>query len=449
MNSEHVPSQPASAKIDSSAASLEASSAAKPRDALNRRSFLQLAGAGVLATAVTRASAASSGGGAANAQANKIELPPIHAATEGKEAPPKPSAPHAEKVGFALVGLGHLTLEELVPAFAQCKYAKPVALVSGDRTKAQKLARQLEIHDEAIYNYETYDRLAENPEVKVIYIVLPNGMHAEYTVRGAKAGKHILCEKPMASTVAECEQMIAACESAKVKLMIAYRSQYEPFDRAIVKMVREKKFGALREFVSANSQNEGDPSQWRLNKKLAGGGPLPDVGIYAINAARFLSGEEPSEVMGFLTQPKDDPRFREVESAVQFTLKFPSGFLATATCSYNAHRSQFLRLQGDKAWAEMDPAYAYRGLRLRTSQVVEEHDAVIEPRVVEKNQFALEIDHMAQCVMNDRDPHTPGEEGLQDMRIIEAIYESARSGKKVSLMLPKKTRGPDLEDDAS
>lgn len=415
-------------------------SSSEPVRPLKRRSFLHLAGTSLAAATVSRAA-----GAASTVEQNQVSLPPLQATeTEGKQPPAKPSAPPDERVGFALVGLGHLTVDELLPAFGECKYAKPVALVSGDRAKATKLARQHNIREDGIYDYTSYDKLADNPDVKVIYIVLPNGLHAEYTVRGARAGKHILCEKPMANTAAECEQMISACNAAKVKLMIAYRSQYEPYDRAIVKAVREKRLGQLREFVSANSQNQGDPFQWRLNRKLAGGGPLPDVGIYSINAARFLSGEEPIAVFGQLVQLTNDPRFREVETSVQFTLKFPSGFTASCSCSYATHRAQFLRLQGSDGWAELDPAFAYDGLRLRIGHLVGEHDAVIEPRIEAKNQFALEIDHMAQCVINNRTPHTPGEEGWQDMRIIEAIYESARSGKVVTLTPPTApTRGPE------
>lgn len=421
-----------------------ANSSTDVRPALNRRSFIQMAGVGMATAAMSRAAGPIS----ATAEQNKVELPPLQAKnSEGEQPPPRPSAPREERVGFALVGLGHLTLEQLLPAFGESKYARPVALVSGDRSKAAKLARQYGIREEALYNYETYDKLADNPEVKVIYIVLPNGLHAEYTVRGARAGKHILCEKPMANSSAECQQMIDACKNANVKLMVAYRSQYEPMDRAIVKAVREKKLGQLREFVSANSQRQGDPSQWRLNRKLAGGGPLPDVGIYCINAARFMSGEEPMSVSGQLVQLTDDPRFREVETSVQFSMKFPSGFAASCSCSYDTHRAQFLRLQGTEGWAELDPAYAYHGLRLRVGHKIEEQDAVTEPKIQEKNQFALEIDHMAQCVTTDRTPHTPGEEGLQDIRIMEAIYESARSGKTVSLTLPKSTRGPEPESE--
>ena len=215
-------------------------------------------------------------------QQDYVNLPPIHAPTEAPEKAPGSFTASDERVGFAIVGLGRLSINQILPAFAHSKYCKPVALVSGSDgslDKARRIAAQYGIRDSAIYSYADYEKLAKNPEVKVIYILLPNAMHAEYVVRGAQLGKHILCEKPMATSAADCERMIAACRTANVKLMIAYRQQYEPMNREIAKMVREGKLGTLRSFVATNTQNEGDPSQWRLKRKLAGGGCLPDVGI--------------------------------------------------------------------------------------------------------------------------------------------------------------------------
>jgi predicted dehydrogenase len=256
----------------------------------------------------------------------------------------------------------------------------------------------------------------------VIYIVLPNSMHAEYVTRGAKTGKHILCEKPMATSVEDCEQMIRACKDANVKLMIANRQQYEPMNRAIARMVRERKLGKLRSIVASNAQDQGDPSQWRQKKALAGGGCLPDVGIYCLNAARFLSGEEPIEVSAMTYQPSDGPRFREVEATCAFQLRFPSGLIALCNSGYAAHRSQFLRLEGELGWAELNPAFGYTGLRLSSSSTQDNHDVVSEPAIESVDQFAQEIDHMSLCVQRGEVPHTPGEEGLQDQRVVEAIY---------------------------
>ena len=379
-------------------------------------------------------------------QQDDVQLSQDHARTEQPEKIPGPMESRDQRTGYALVGLGRLTLGEILPAMGKSRYAKPVALVSGDREKAKKVAAQYGIKDEAIYDYTTYDQLANNPEVQAIYIVLPNSMHADFTVRGAKAGKHILCEKPMATSVKDCERMIAACKAAHVKLMIAYRSQYEPYDRALIKMIRSGRFGTLKHFVSSNTQNQGDPNQWRQKLALAGGGSMPDVGVYCLNAARFLSNEEPDEVFATITQPKSDPRFAEVEASCQVMLKFPSGFNATFQSSYDAHKSQFLRLEGTDAYAVLEPAYAYHGIQLKYAAYDTELKMEIahQPELEEKDQFAEEMDHFSLCVQKNLQPHTPGEEGLQDQRITDAIYESARSGRVVKIPPPLgPTRGPE------
>lgn len=417
-----------------------------PSARLPRRGFLQAAGAGI---AASLASGAALAAGRPAEASDRVSFTPIaDPNTEVKQSMPDPDAPPERRIGYAIVGLGRLAVGQILPALSQCKYSRVTALVSGDREKALKLAHQYGVKPASVYDYQSYDQLANNPEVQVIYIVLPNSMHAEYTVRGARAGKHILCEKPMATSVADCERMIAACGQAGVKLMIAYRSQYEPMDRAIVQMVREHKLGELREFIAGNSQNEADPQHWRHVRRLAGGGALPDIGLYCLNAARFISGEEPSEVIATTSTVPNDARFREVESGVHFILRFPSGLSATCMSSYASHDSRFLRLQGAKGWVEMDPAFAYSGLTLRHAQVDNGRETVSEISFAPANQFALEIDHMSQCVARNQTPHTPGEEGLQDQHIMEAIYESARTGRAVKLRAPQgATRGPDPEEE--
>jgi predicted dehydrogenase len=414
---------------------------------VSRRGFLRLASATIAATGLTGYAAAQQGAAGAPGSQNAVTLPQLHATAT--EVPEKTATlePPQQRTGYAIVGLGHLSLGQILPGFAKSKYSKPVALVSGDRAKALKIAAQYGIKESSIYDYQSYDRLADNPEVQVIYIVLPNSMHLEYVLRGAKAGKHILCEKPMATSSSDCEKMIATCKAAKVKLMIAYRQQYEPMNRAIVKMVREGMLGALRSFISTNSQNQGDPSQWRQKRALAGGGCLPDVGIYCLNAARFLTNQEPSEVWGTIWQPKNDPRFAEVEATCSFTAIFPSGLIASCNTGYAAHRSQFLRLEGDKSWVEMSPAFAYTGLKLQGRELRDGKDTTFEPTIEAVDQFAEEMDHMSLCVQQNLDPHTPGEEGLQDQRIVEAIYESAKTGRPVKLNPPSQpTRGPDPKE---
>ncbi|SNT32653.1 Tat (twin-arginine translocation) pathway signal sequence [Granulicella rosea] len=407
----------------------------------SRRGFLRAATGAAVAAGVSAVAAAQQT--KPNA-ADDVQLSQIHAATEQPEKIPGPFESRDQRTGFAIVGLGRLALGQILPAMAKSKYCKPVALVSGDRAKAQKIAAQYGIPAGSIYDYTTYDQLAKNPAVQVIYIVLPNSMHAEYTIRGAKAGKHILCEKPMATTAHDCQRMIDACNAAGVKLMIAYRSQYEANDVALVKMIRAGRFGKLRQIVATNSQNQGDPSQWRLKKALAGGGCMPDVGVYCLNAARFLSNEEPYEVQASVVQPKDDPRFTEVESSCQFIARFPSGLVALCNSGYDAHKSQFLRVEGVEGWAEMHPAFAYTGIKLQYSKLVEGEEILHAPAIEEKDQFAAEMDHMALCVQQNLRPHTPGEEGLQDQIVTDAIYESAKTGRAVKIPAPKApTRGPE------
>ena len=398
-----------------------------PTAELSRRSFLH----SVAAVTAFGGSGFAQETNRKPSQNDEVQLSQIHGSSEQDEKAPGPFLPPDERVGFAIVGLGRLSLNQILPAFGHSQYCKPVALVSGDRDKASKIAAQYAIAASAIYDYANFDQLARNPEVKVIYVVLPNGMHEEYVTRGAKAGKQILCEKPMATSSREAARMISACKDAKVKLMIAYRQQYEPHNRALRQLVTEGKLGALRGFVSSNSQQQGDPTQWRLKKSLSGGGCLPDVGLYCLNASRFLSGEEPTDVSATIFQPKDDPRFTEVEASCSFSLKFPSGYVATCTTSYDVHKSQFLRLEGTKAWAEMSPAYGYHGNHLKWSHLDGERETEIVPQIEEKDQFALEMDHFAECVLEGKTPHTPGEEGLKDHQIMEAIYESARTSRIV------------------
>lgn len=412
---------------------------------VTRRSFLR---------GVSGAVAISSLGASAIAQTSKpnsdtaISLPQLHAASEVPEKTPGPFEAPSQRVGYAVVGLGHLTLNQILPAMGKSSRSRVTALVSGDREKARKVAAQYGVPESSIYDYKTYDQLATNKDVQAIYIVLPNSMHAEFVLRGARCRKHILCEKPMATSARDCERMITASKAADVKLMIAYRQQYEPMNRAIAKLVKDGKLGKIKSFVASNSQNQGDPNQWRQKLALAGGGALPDVGIYCFNAARFLTGEEPEEVWGTTYQPKEDPRFQQVEETCSFSLKFPSGLLATCSTGYGAHRSQFLRVEGELGWAEMSPAFAYTGLRLRVGQVVEEKGVTSEPEIESKDQFALEMDHFAQCIQKNREPHTPGTEGLQDQRITDAIYESARIGKTVKVAPPSgPTRGPEPQSE--
>lgn len=337
--------------------------------------------------------------------------------------------PPGKKLGWAIVGLGSLSINEILPAFAQCEKSKVVALVSGHPDKANKLGLRYGVASKNIYNYQNYDSLRENSDVDIIYIVLPNGMHAEYTVRGLLAGKHVLTEKPMANTPAECQQMIDAARNAGRKLMVAYRCRYEPYNQEAIRVARSHELGLTKVILADHGFNIGDPTQWRLRKNLAGGGSLMDIGIYSLQAARYLTGEEPTEVSAAMYNTPGDARFKEVEETINFQLRFPSGVLANCTSSYGYAGQNHYRLVGTEGWLEMDPATIYRGLRMRVHRgnVTEERELPV------RNHFALEMDHMSACVMENKEPLTPGEEGLRDLRIMMAIYEAARAEKTIKL----------------
>ncbi len=337
--------------------------------------------------------------------------------------------PPGKKLGWAIVGLGSLSINQILPAFAKCEKSKVTALVSGHPDKANKLALRYGVSPKNIYNYQNYDSLKDNPEVDVIYIVLPNGMHAEYTVRGFQAGKHVLSEKPMANTPAECQQMIDAAHKANRKLMVAYRCQYEPYNKEAIRIARSHELGPTQMILADAGFSMGDPKQWRLNRQLAGGGSLMDIGIYALNASRYLSGEEPTEVNAMVYTTPNDPRFKEVEEHITFQLRFPSGILANCSSSYGYFHQSHFRVMGTEARLEMDPATWYSGLRLW----IERGNTIDQRDLPVVDHFTTEMDHMSDCVMQNKEPLTPGEEGLRDLTIMMAIYEAAKSGRTVKL----------------
>lgn len=346
--------------------------------------------------------------------------------------PPAPLPPE-ERVGFAIIGLGRLTLESILPAFAACMSARPVALVSGHADKARIVAAQYGIRPGAVHDYDGIERLADDPAIQAVYVVTPNGLHRDHVLAAARAGKHVLCEKPMANTAAEARDMIAACAAARVKLMIAYRCQFEVFNQEAARIVQSGELGAARIVEAVNTQVQGSPEQWRLKAALAGGGALPDIGLYCLNGARALLGEEPVEVFARIVNPAGDPRYAEVEETVSFMLRFPSGAIAQCATSYGAHETKDLRVRLERGWIELENAFAYRGQRMRIGRRSGDAEGVEERRLGFKNQFALEIDHFAECILHGRTPKTPGEEGLRDQVLMEALYRSAREGGPVAL----------------
>ena len=365
-----------------------------------------------------------------------------------KGAPTPNPLPADQRVGYAVVGLGHLALEEILLALSQCEKSKLVALVSGNPEKMQKVAQQYGVPAESCYSYETYDKLKDNGAVDVIYIILPNALHKDYVIRGAKAGKHILCEKPMAVSSAECREMIVACEEAKVKLMVAYRIHYQPHNRYIKAQLQKGEFGAPKVIDAYNSQSSANPDHWHHKLALAGGGSLPDIGLYCLNTTRFILEQEPTEVFAYRYSTPGNPLFKEVEELISWQMKFPGGLIANCSSDYNVHDSRRYRVMCERGWYDLDNAYAYNGQVLQTSRAdgrLKRKETLVIP---ENNQFAAEMDHFSDCILNDKRPYSTGEDGLQDHRIMEAIYQSAKEGKPVKLTAnpdPKSLRGPEPE----
>jgi predicted dehydrogenase len=298
-------------------------------------------------------------------------------------------------------------------------------LITGSPDRAAEVAAEHGIPATSIYAYDDMARMAENPDIDVVYIVTPNSLHLEHALAAAAAGKHVLCEKPMAISVAECESMIAGCREAGVKLAVGYRLQFEAHHLEMIRLAQEEVFGGPRVIEAGFGFRLGNPDQWRLDRELAGGGCLIDAGIYALQACRYISGEEPVEVIAQQIS-RDPERFSEVEESITWQMRFPSGLLATCSSSYNARGMDRVRVYGEEGWFGLEPAYRYGGLdgmRLDGEGI----------RFEQRNHFAVEMDDFAACILEDRESKVSGEEGLKDLRVIEAIYESARTEQAVQV----------------
>jgi predicted dehydrogenase len=333
--------------------------------------------------------------------------------------------PSGDRLGVAVVGLGKLAIGQILPAFKNSQRCRLAALVSGHADKAKTLAARYGVPDRSLYSYQTYDRMADNRDIDMVYVVLPNSMHAEYSIRAAQAGKHVLCEKPMAVSARECEQMIAASSRAQRLLAVAYRLHFEPYNRELMRLAREKAFGPLKAIQAAAGFAMGpDVGQWRLDRKLAGGGSLMDMGIYALQAARYLAGEEPALVTA--QQTVTDPRkFRGIDETLIFSLKFASGVVAQCTSSYATNVNRF-EAAAEGGRFGVDPAQWYHGIKGFRS----DGKPFAFP---DSDHFAAEMDDLALCVREQRASSVAGEEGLRDLRAIEAIYRAAESGREVRL----------------
>jgi len=320
-----------------------------------------------------------------------------------------------KKLGVALVGLGSLSTNQIAPGLLNSAHCKLTAIVTGTPEKEKQWADKYGIQPDHIYNYQSFDKIASDDSVDIVYIVLPNNMHAEFTIRAAKAGKHVLCEKPMANSVADCRAMIDACKTADRKLAIGYRCQFEPHHIKSMQIARSKELGAIKMIEAGFGFTIGDPKQWRLRKELAGGGALMDVGIYALQSCRYLLGEEPKMITAQETKT-DAVKFAEVDESITWLMQFPSGVLAYCSTSYNFNGLNRFQAFTDKGFIRMDPAFGYSDVRLETSKGKIDLQA--------QDQFATELDNFAKCILEDQTSKVSGEEGLKDLLAIEAIYKS-------------------------
>lgn len=337
--------------------------------------------------------------------------------------------PTGKKLGWALVGLGSLSEHQLAPALLKTKHSRLAAIVTGTPEKAGEWKSKYSIPDSHVYSYENFDRIADNPDVDVVFIVLPNSMHEEFTIRAAKAGKHVFCEKPMANTADECRRMIAAVKAAGKQLGVGYRCQFEPHHRECMRLAREKVFGPLKFIEAGFGFQIGDPAQWRLRKDLAGGGALMDVGVYALQACRYLTGEEPVEITA--QETKTDPvKFAEVDETISWSMKFPSGVLASVMTTYAFNGANFFTAICQNGRFGMDPAYSYGGLKGWTSK------PGVKIEFPATDHFEVEMDAFSKAILDNRPFAPAGEEGLKDLLAVEAIYRSIEEGKTVKVEAP-------------
>ncbi len=332
-----------------------------------------------------------------------------------------------KSLGVALVGLGGYSTYQLAPALQETRYCHLAGIVTGTAAKEHTWAQKYGIPEAHIYNYENFDSIAGDDAIDIVYVVLPNSMHAEYGIRAARAGKHVICEKPMAISVAECEAIMAACEAAGVKLAVGYRLHSEPYTREVKRIVKEKTFGEVR-YVSADAAyiSGGNPDQWRLDIKLSGGGALMNMGVYSIQSLIYGCGKNPISVRAqeFSTRPE---YFRQTDETITAQFEFPGGTVGQMMTSHNANANR-LYASCDEGWFELQPANNYGPLHGRTS---------LGPlQFPHERQQKLQMDDFASHILFGTPNRAPGEMGKRDMIIVEAIYRSVAEGSsKIALDL--------------
>lgn len=353
----------------------------------------------------------------------------VYGAQAGKPASKKQHAAGTmqenRKLGVALVGLGNYSTNQLAPALQETEKCYLAGIVTGTPSKAEEWKKRYNIPEKNVYNYETFDQIADNQDIDIIYVVLPNGLHAEYTIRAARAGKHVICEKPMATSVEDCQRMIDACNKNNVSLSIGYRLHFEPHNQRVMELGQEQIFGPVQHMEAAHSFTiGGDPDRWRLDKELSGGGPLMDVGIYCVQGAIYTMGQTPLAVtaeFGEVTRPE---YFDEVEQSIQWQMEFPGQVVADCRSSYNKNEN-LLYGEAENGWWRLQPAYSYSGIEGETSEG--------PMNLPEVNQQARQMDGIAESIRQNHESRVPGEMGKRDVAILMAIYEAARTGNRVRL----------------
>ncbi len=341
--------------------------------------------------------------------------------------------PAKDSLGIAIVGLGYYALGLMMPAFAKTKQCHIAAVVSGNAQKAARVANAYGLPEDAVYSYETFDQIAADDRVDAVYIVLPSGLHASWTEKAFAAGKHVLCEKPMALSTAECDRMILASQKAQKKLMIAYRCHFDPFNLQAMSLIREGAIGQIEQVETAHQYTMGptSPAQnWRAKRALAGGGALEDYGVYGVQAALYMTNEMPETISAKIDTGGNDPRFEEIVAGVRAEMTFPSGAKAVINTSYNAPGDNSIMTKGSNGSLTMRPATSYSGHKMnletgKTSKII----ATPDP----EEQFHAQLSHFATCIKNDLPIKTGGEMGRRDVQLMEAIYKAGATGKTIRL----------------
>lgn len=328
----------------------------------------------------------------------------------------------------AIMGLGSYGTR-VAEAMQSCKMAKLTGVISGTPSKIKDWQSKYNIPEKNCYNYENFDNIKDNPDIDAVYVITPNALHRDQVIRVAKAGKHAICEKPMAINAAEGKEMVDACKKANVKLLVGYRMHFEPKTLEIVRMRKEDELGKILFFQGLSGFRIGNPTQWRLNKQLAGGGAMMDIGIYSINASRYMVGEEPVWVTAQETKT-DHEKFKDgVDETIQFQLGFPGGAVASCLSTYIMNNLDRFFVNGEKGFGELQPASGYGPIKGRTHK-----GELTQPHMTHQT---VQMDEMAQIILQNKQPVIPvdGEEGLKDLKIIDAIYQAVKTGKKTNISL--------------